>query len=184
MTSYTQFSNGYDVTVLALLSRRHVRHMAWCSNIAWWGKLNFIWFFAMQPCCRTSVHNMKIFIIKYYLIYTIELKFSPHSSFLTLTTFSHSGVFLQITTEPIWMIFHVYNTKTYTKECGYLLIQKVSSIFNNNNMTSQNCNSFSDEMWHSCHILPKRYQWLFLRSIFLEIVHHFLKIAYTWSICK
>ncbi len=50
-------------------------------------------------------------------IYTIESKFSPTSSFLTVRTFCHSGVFLQTTTEPIKMIFHMYNTKTYTKEC-------------------------------------------------------------------
>ncbi len=31
----TRFSNGYDVTVLALLSRRYVHHMARCSIIAW-----------------------------------------------------------------------------------------------------------------------------------------------------
>ncbi len=35
---YTWFSNGYDVTVLALLSHRHDRHMGRCSVIAWWGK--------------------------------------------------------------------------------------------------------------------------------------------------
>ena len=77
---------------------------------------------------------------------TMELKFSPwtNSSFLTLTTFCHSGVFLvlQTTTEPI---FYMYNTKTYTKECGYLLKQQTSSMFNNDSMTSQNVNSFSDE---------------------------------------
>ena len=38
------FPIGNDVTVLALLSRRHVRHMARCSIIAWWGKSNLIWF--------------------------------------------------------------------------------------------------------------------------------------------
>ncbi len=42
-------------------------------------------------------------------------------------------------------VFHMYNTKTYTAECGYFLIQKGSSIFNNNNMTSQNLNSLSDD---------------------------------------
>ncbi len=36
----------------------------------------------------------------------------------------------------------MYNTKTYTKECAYLL------IFNNNNLTLQNFNSFSDEKKH------------------------------------
>ncbi len=38
----------------------------------------------------------------------------------------------------------MYNTKTYTEECGYLVIQQASLIFNNNNMTSHNFNSFSD----------------------------------------
>ena len=41
----------------------------------------------------------------------------------------------------------MYNTKTYAKEYGYLLIQAGSSIFKNNNMTSQNFNSFSDEIF-------------------------------------
>ncbi len=40
------------------------------------------------------------------------------------------------------MIFCMYNNKTYTKECGFLLIQQTSSIVNNNNLTSQNCDSF------------------------------------------
>ena len=98
-------------------------------------------------------------------IYTIALNFSPTSSFSHLN--DHSGVFLQ-TTQPIQMIFHMYNTTTYTKECGYLLIQIASSIFNNNNMTSQNLNSFSDEkiflehsgvripLSNSCHIFIKK----------------------------
>ena len=77
-------------------------------------------------------------------IYTIESKFSPTSSFLTVTTFCRSGVFLQTTTEPIQKLFYMYNTKAYTKEYGYLLMQQVSSIFNNNNLISQNFNSFSD----------------------------------------
>ncbi len=34
VTSYTRFSNGYDVTMLALLSHWHVQHMAQCSIIA------------------------------------------------------------------------------------------------------------------------------------------------------
>ena len=58
---------------------------------------------------------------------------------------TRKGVFLQTTTEPIKINFHMYNTKTYTKECGHLMIQQTSSIANNNNLTSHNFNSFSDE---------------------------------------
>ena len=124
-------------------------------------------------------------------IYTIESKFSPTSSFLTVTTFCHSGVFLQTTTEPIQMIFHMYNTKTYTKECGYLLIQQASSIFNNNNMRLQNVNSFSNgknrtlRIPSCCYVLvtflSKRHLWkltlmlmllLFLHSILFEITQN------------
>ncbi len=48
------------------------------------------------------------------------------------------------------MIFHMYNTKTYTKECGYFLaylsIQALLTFNDDKNMTSQNFNnSFSDE---------------------------------------
>ncbi len=78
-------------------------------------------------------------------IYTIDSKISPTLSFLTATTFCHSGVFLQTTSETIYMIFHMYNTQTNTKEYGYLLMQRASSIFNNNNLTSQISTHFTDE---------------------------------------
>ena len=64
----------------------------------------------------------------------------------------------------------MYNTKTYRKECGYLLIQLASSIFNNNNLMSQNFNLFSDE---------KKY---FVRTFRIPVVpflSHFYQIKKT-----
>ncbi len=136
----------------------------------------------LQNKCARSIQEQ---------IYTIESKFSPTSSFLTVTTFCHSGVFLQSTTEPIQMIFQMYNTKTCTKECDYLLIQQASSISNNNNLTSQNFDSFYDKKYFfrtlrilSCcnflvTFLSKRHLQklmlmllLCLHSILFEIVHN------------
>ncbi len=60
---------------------------------------------------------------------------------------------------PIYvqMIFHTYNTKQATqKNVAIKLIQKASSISNDNNLTSQNFNSFSDE---------KNICFLFLRTL-------------------
>ncbi len=89
------------------------------------------------------------------------------------------------------MVFRMYYTNTYTNECGYLLIQQASSISNNNNLTSQNFNSFSDEknIFRTLKILScciflvtffsKRHLWklmlmllLFLHIILFEIVHN------------
>ena len=74
VTSYTRFSTRYDITVLALLSHRHVWHMAGCLIIAWWGKSIFyliflinttmLWIKPMRMCLIIAcVYNMKIFII-------------------------------------------------------------------------------------------------------------------------
>ena len=51
VTSYTRFSNGHDVTLLALLS---IRHMARCLIIVWWAKSLFhlILIHTVQPCFK------------------------------------------------------------------------------------------------------------------------------------
>ncbi len=86
VTSYTRFSNGYDVTALALLSRWHVRDMARCSIIVWLGKsifhfdflIDMFWIKPTKMCSIiTSVHNMKILIISkvsYLTLYKYTLR--------------------------------------------------------------------------------------------------------------
>ena len=50
--------------------------------------------------------------------------------------------------------FKCITPRHYTKECGYLLIHHALSIFNNNNMTSQNFNSFSEKNFFRTLMMP------------------------------
>ncbi len=89
--SYTQISNVYDVTLLALLS---LRHMARCSIIAWWGKSIFIWFFDKYNHVLNKT-NDSVFN-NYFCIY-YENIYHQYSSPLRLTwwKFAHAGSEIQ-----------------------------------------------------------------------------------------
>ncbi len=75
-------------------------------------------------------------------IYTINFKFSPNLSFLTLTTFYHSGLFLQ-NELLITIIFHIIKFLKHTPKNIAFYWCNMLHWFYNNNMKSQSFNSFS-----------------------------------------
>ncbi len=148
--------------------------------------------------------NSKFISIK--IIYSrihYRFQFSLPPSFLTITNFCYSGLFLQRTSKPsILVLFTCISPTKYTKECSHLFMQHASLILCNNDMKSRS--SFSngtffkhsgctpDTTFLTCFYQKDICDLYCLRCCYfytafcskLFTVSHFLTIAYGRSICK